>query len=351
MRLGLTLGYAGPQLGTTLSDLIDLPRIRECERLGYDSIWTAESWGTDAITPLTWVAAQTEKIRLGTAVLQLAGRSPANCAMTAMTLDALSGGRFILGLGTSGPQVVEGWHGVPFNRSLTWLREYVQIVRAIFEREAPLEFDGERYQIPYKGPGSTGQGKALKSMLHGRADLPIYTGSMAPKSQQMSAELADGCLMTCMHPERPEVLVDNFELGFERARAAGRQKSMANFDLAPTVVVAVGPIDEVIGPLKQQLALYIGGMGSRSKNFYKDYLSRVGFEAACEDIQRKFLAGQRKEAVAAVPDALVDALYLVGPKDRIRDRFARWKEAPIGSMMVGSSDLDTLRFVAELNAA
>ncbi len=347
MKLGLMLGYAGSQLDTTLQSIVDIERVQECERLGYDSVWTAESWGTDAITPLAWIGAQTSRIKLGTGIMQCPGRSPANAAMTAMTLDALSGGRFIMGVGTSGPQVVEGWHGVPFNKPLTWLREYVTIVRTIFERKGPLEFDGVRYQIPYHGPGSSGQGKALKSMIHGRANIPIYTGSMAPKSQQMSAELTDGCLLTCMHPGRADVLMENFNAGFAKA---GGDKGINSFDIAPTVVVAIGPPEQAMMPLKGQLALYIGGMGSKTKNFYKDYLSRVGFEAECQQVQDLFLSGKRKEAVMAVPDALVDAVYLVGSKDRIRDRFQRWKDAPIGTMMVGSSDIDTLRFVAELNS-
>ena len=347
MKLGLTLGYAGPQLNTTVEDLVNMERIGEVERLGYDSIWTAESWGNDAVTPLAWVGSQTSTIKLGTAVMQLPGRSPANAAMTAITMDTLSKGRFIMGLGTSGPQVVEGWHGVPFNKTLTWLREYVTIVKQIFAREAALKFEGERYQIPYRGEGSTGQGKPLKSMVHGRPDIPVYTGSMAPKSQTMSAELADGCLLTCMHPDRSDVLMENFNPGFEKA---GNGKGIDNFDIAPTVVVIIGDPQYAMTPCKMQLALYIGGMGSKNKNFYKDYLSRVGFEEACEKVQALFLEGKRDEAIAAVPDEMVDALYLVGSKDRIRDRFQRWKESPVGTLLVGSQDMDTLRFVAELNS-
>ena len=347
MKLGLMLGYAGKQLNNSLQNIVDIERVQECERMGYDSVWTAESWGTDAITPLAWIGAHTNKIKLGTGIMQCPGRSPANAAMTAMTLDALSGGRFIMGIGTSGPQVVEGWHGVPFNKSLTWLTEYVKIVKTVFKREAPLEFDGVRYQIPYNGPGSTGQGKPLKSMLHGRADIPVYTGSMAPKSQQMSAELADGCLLTCMHPERADVLMKNFDIGFERA---GNGKGLTNFDIAPTVLVIIGDREQAMMPAKSQLALYIGGMGSKKKNFYKDYLSRVGFEGECQKIQDLFYEGKRMEAIAAVPDELVDALYMIGSKDQIRERFQVWKEAPIGTMMVGTGDIDTLRFIAELNA-
>jgi alkanesulfonate monooxygenase SsuD/methylene tetrahydromethanopterin reductase-like flavin-dependent oxidoreductase (luciferase family) len=184
-------------------------------------------------------------------------------------------------------------------------------------------------------------------MVHGRPDIPVYTGSMAPKSQMMSAELADGCLLTCMHPDRSDVLMENFNPGFDKA---GNGKGIENFDIAPTVVVIIGDPQYAMMPCKMQLALYIGGMGSKTKNFYKDYLSRVGFEEACEKVQTLFLEGKRNEAVAAVPDEMVDALYLVGSKDRIRDRFQRWKESPVGTLLVGSQDMDTLRFVAELNS-
>jgi F420-dependent oxidoreductase-like protein len=278
--------------------------------------------------------------------MQLPGRSPANTAMTAMTLDALSGGRFILGMGTSGPQVVEGWHGVSFDKPLTWLREYVTIVRAIFAREKPLEFEGVRYQIPYRGPGATGLGKPLKSILHGRKDIPIYTGSMAPASQALSAEMCDGLLLTCMHPERFDVIEQNLQKGFEKA---GGGKSLATFDVAPAVAVIVGDdLDACRLPLKMSLALYIGGMGARDKNFYNDYIRKVGFEAEAIEIQNLFLDGKKNEAIAKVPDALVDALNLVGPKERIRDRFQVWKESKIGTMLVGTAQPEAVRLMAEL---
>ncbi len=339
MRLGLMLGYSGAKL--------DLPvaLVQEAEALGYDSVWTAEAWGSDAVTPLGYLAAVTERIKLGTAIMQVPGRSPANTAMTAMTLDALSKGRFLLGLGTSGPQVVEGWHGLPFTRPLTWLREYITIVRAIHERKEPLTFHGKKYRIPYDGPDATGQGKPLRSILHGRPDIPIYTGSMSPKSQAMSAEIADGCLLTCMHPGRPEVIEANLAKGL--ARVPGKRRE--DFDLAPTVAVVLNDdVDAARLPMKHQLALYIGGMGSKKKNFYKDYLCRVGFEEACERIQALFLAGKRHEAVAAVPDELVDTLYLVGPPGRIRERFSAWKDSGVGTLVVGSPDPRAVRLLAEL---
>jgi len=343
MRLGLMVGYSGAQIA------IDIGMIQEAERLGYDSVWTAEAYGSDAVSPLAWIAAQTTKIRLGTGIMQCPGRSPANTAMTAMTLDALSNGRFILGLGTSGPQVVEGWHGVPFNKPLTWLREYVTIVQKIFARDEPLVFEGERYQIPYRGPGSTGLGKPLKSIIHGRKDIPIYTGSMAPKSQAMAAEIAQGLLLTCMLPERFDVIEENLKEGFAKA---GNGKSLADFDVAPTVACIVGKdIDACRAPLKQSLALYIGGMGAKDKNFYNEYIRRVGFEAEAIKIQELYLAGKRKEAVAAVPDQLVDLLHLVGPPERIKERMQVWKASKVGTLIIGVQQPEAMRLVAELAAA
>jgi F420-dependent oxidoreductase-like protein len=340
MRLGLMVGYSGAQVA------VDINLVKEAESLGYDSVWSAEAWGSDAVTPLAWIGAQTTKIKLGTAIMQLPGRSPANTAMTAMTLDALSGGRFILGLGTSGPQVVEGWHGVPFDKPLTWMREYITIVRAILAREAPLEFSGVRYQIPYRGPGATGLGKPLKSILHGRKDIQIWTGSMAPKGQALSGEMADGVLLTCMHPERFDVIEANLQEGFAKT---GGKRSLANFEIAPTVAVIVGKdLDACRAPLKASLALYIGGMGAKEKNFYGEYIRRIGFEAEAVKIQTLFLEGKRNEAIAAVPDALVDALNLVGPPERIRDRFQAWKESKVTTMIVGAMQREAIRLLAEL---
>jgi F420-dependent oxidoreductase-like protein len=334
----MMVGYSGAQVS------IDIELIREAERLGYDSVWTAEAWGSDAVSPLAWIAAQTHKIKLGTGIMQLPGRSPANTAMTAMTLDALSNGRFILGLGTSGPQVVEGWHGVPFDKPMTWIREYVEIVRAILARDKPLEYAGQRYQIPYRGAGATGLGKPLKSILHGRSDIPIYLGAMAPKSQAQTAEIADGLLLTCMHPERFDVIDANVQEGFKKSG-----KTYENFDVAPTVAVIIGDdLDACRGPLKFSLALYIGGMGAKDKNFYKEYIERVGFGEAARKIQELYLAGRKGEAIAAVPDALVDALHLVGPKERIRDRFAAWKQSKVGTLIVGTQQPEAMRLMAEL---
>jgi F420-dependent oxidoreductase-like protein len=338
MKLGLMVGYSGAQVA------LDLDGIKEAEALGYDSVWTAEAWGSDAVSPLAWIGAHTTKIKLGTAIMQLPGRSPANTAMTAMTLDALSGGRFILGLGTSGPQVVEGWHGVAWHKPLTWQREYLAIVKLALAREAPLTFQGERYRIPYDGPDAAGLGKPLKSILHGRKDIPIFLGAMAPKGQELCGELCDGVLLTCMNPERPEVILDQVRAG--RAKVG---KTLDGFEVAPTVVVSIGDdLDACRRPFKEQLALYVGGMGAKEKNFYREYLSRVGFEAECAQILELFMAGKRKEAVAAVPDAMVDTLYLVGPRGRIKERFEAWKRSGVTTMIIGARDRESVRLAAEL---
>lgn len=340
MRLALMMGYSGANIS------FDFSMAQEAEALGFHSVWTAEAYGSDAVTPLAWIGAQTKTIKLGTAIMQLPARSPAMTAMTAMTLDALSGGRFLLGLGTSGPQVVEGWHGVPFGKPLTWLREYISIVRKILAREEKLTFEGERYQIPYRGPGSLGLGKPLKSIVHGRRDIPIYTGSMAPASQAFSAEVCDGLILTNLHPERSDVVEENLEKGFAKS---GGKKSLANFDLMSMVAVIVGDdLDACRQPLKWNLALYVGGMGARSKNFYNEYVRKIGYEETAEKVQALYLDGKKAEAAAAIPDELIDAFHLVGPPERIRERFQVWKRSKLGTMLVVAQQKEALRLIAEL---
>jgi F420-dependent oxidoreductase-like protein len=323
-----------------------LDLILEAERLGFDSVWTAEAYGSDAVTPLAWIGAQTTRIRLGTAIMQIPARTPAMCAMTAMTLDALSGGRFVLGLGPSGPQVVEGWHGVRYGKPLARTREYIQIIRSILKREKPVEFHGEEYDLPYTGAGATGLGKPLKSILHGRADLPIYTAAISPAGVKTAAEVADGFFPIWMSPEKWSVFAPYVEEGFKKA---GGGKSLANFDVAPFVTCIVGDdLEKCRNAVKPMLALYIGGMGARGKNFYNDYAKRLGYEEAAVRIQDAFLSGDRGAAMAAVPDALVDEVSLVGPRERIRDRIAAWKASPVGTMCLGTGQLDAVRTVAEL---
>ena len=340
MKLGIQIGLLGAHFS------IDVDLIKEAEKLGYDSVWSAEAYGSDAVTPLAWLASQTTKIKLGAGIMQLPGRTPANTAMTAMTLDTLSNGRFILGLGTSGPQVVEGWHGQAFYKPLTWMREYVTIVKKILARKEKLEFQGEHYQIPFTGEHSKGLGKPLKSILHATPNIPFYSGSMAPKGQSLSAEMMDGCLLVHMHPGRFDVIRPNFEDGFAKA---GGGKSFDNFDIAPTVPVIIGDdLDACRMPLKMSLALYLGGMGAKNKNFYNEYMRKVGFEEEAEKVQELYLAGKKNEAITAVTDEMIDTLYLVGPPDRIRERFQAWKDAPIGTMIIGTVQPEAVRLMAEL---
>jgi F420-dependent oxidoreductase-like protein len=334
MKLGLNLGYAPP--GTNPAELV--PLAQEAERLGFDSVWAAEAWGTDAVTVLAWIAAVTSRIRLGSAIMQIPGRSPANTAMTAATLDLMSGGRFILGLGTSGPQVVEGWHGQPWGKPLGKTREYVEIVRAALRREV-VEHEGEHYRIPYDGPDATGLGKPLKLMLRPlRADIPIYLAAIGPRNVALAAEIADGWLPIFVDPER-------FDDAFGASLAGARE----GFEIAASVTVLVGDdVQALRDALKPYLALYVGGMGSKGKNFYNALVRRYGWEAEAERIQELYLAGHQRDAIAAVPDALVDAVSLVGPKERIRDRLAAWRETPVTTLNVGSPQPEALRTLAEL---
>jgi F420-dependent oxidoreductase-like protein len=328
---------------------VDMDLVSEAERLGYDAVWAGEAYGSDAVTPIAWVLAQTNKIKAGTSIMQIPARTPACAAMTAMTLQAMSGNRFLCGVGPSGPQVVEGWHGVAFGKPLLRTREYIAIIRRILERKAPLEFAGEHYQIPYTGPGSTGLGKPLRSIIHGDPSLRIYTASFAPAGLRTAGEVADGVLPFFMSPERPETITAPVLEGIAKA---GEQKTLADFDIAPYVRIAMG--DDLAAcrdAIRPQLALYIGGMGARSKNYYNDLTKRLGYEAAAVEIQNHFLAGRRKEAEAAVPDALIDEISLVGSKERIRDRLTAWKEIAkdhrVGTLLLVGATAEALRAVAE----
>jgi F420-dependent oxidoreductase-like protein len=353
MRLGLSAGPSTSQIS------LDMPLILEAERLGFDSVWTSESYGSDAVVPLAWIGAQTSRIRLGSGILQMPARTPAMTAMTAMTLDSLSGGRFLMGIGPSGPQVVEGWHGLAYGKPLARTREYIAIVRQILARQAPLEFEGELYRIPYRGPDATGLGKPLKSILHGRRDLPIYTASIGPAGIALSAEIADGVIPAWMSPDKFELFGEPLERGFAKANTSasaepvephGRApKSMTTFDLAPIVPVVVGDdLEACRAPVKMMLALYIGGMGARGKNFYNDYAKRLDYVEAADKIQTLYLGGDRGGAIAQVPDALVDEIALVGPAARIRERAQAWKASPVTTMILGTVQPEALTLMAEI---
>ncbi|MFO7553272.1 MAG: LLM class F420-dependent oxidoreductase [Haliea sp.] len=342
MKLGILLGYSGKQID------IPIDLIRQAESMGYDSVWTAEAYGNDAVTAAAWVLAQTEKIRVGTAIMQMPARSPAMCAMTAMSLDQLSGGRFIVGLGASGPQVVEGWHGVPYGKPVTRTREYIQIMRKIMAREGPVEFQGEMYQLPNTGAGTTGLGKPLKSILAGNPDIPIYTASITPAGLRCAGEVADGVFPVWMDPNKFSILGEHIQKGMD---SAGNGKSLADFDIAPFVSVAVNDdLDAAYDSLRPWLALYIGGMGAKNKNFYNDYATRAGYGDVAERIQDLYLSGKKAEAEALVPNQLLDEVALVGPRERVIERLADWKAAgkrgEVGTMLLGVHDPAVLELFA-----
>ncbi|NDH41920.1 MAG: LLM class F420-dependent oxidoreductase [Gammaproteobacteria bacterium] len=341
MKLGFLLGYSGKQIH------IPIELIKQAESMGYDSVWTAEAYGNDAVTSAAWVLAQTTKIRVGTAIMQMPARTPAMCAMTAMSLDQLSGGRFIVGLGASGPQVVEGWHGVPYGKPVTRTKEYIQIMRKIFEREGPVEFDGQMYQMPNQGEGTTGLGKPLKSIL-AATEIPIYTASITPAGLRCAGEVADGVFPVWMDPNKYDVLGEAIGQGFEKA---GNGKSLKDFDVAPFVTVAMNDdLDAAYDSLRPWLALYIGGMGAKNKNFYHEYATRMGYGEAADQIQDLYLSGKKAEAEALVPNALLDDVSLIGPRERIIERLGPWKEAgkrgEVGSMLVGVQDPAVLELLA-----
>jgi F420-dependent oxidoreductase-like protein len=342
MKLGLLLRYKGD--GSLRMDLV-----HEAERLGYESVWSSEAYGSDAVAPAAWVLAQTSRIKVGTGIMQIPARTPACAAMTAISLQALSSDRFLLGIGPSGPQVIEGWHGVPYGKPLARTKEYIAIIRKIFAREAPLEHQGEHYQIPYTGPGASGLGKPLKSMAKPRSGLKIYTAAFAPAGLRTAGEVADGVLPIFVNPEKPDEIAKHV---LEGMAAAGRPQSLAEFDIAPYVRVSMGPdVQKCRDALKPELALYIGGMGARTKNFYNDYVKRLGYEAEAVKIQEAYLSGRKEEAMAMVPDKLIDETALIGPPDRIKERLKAWKDGSrgnrIGTMLLGGADIDALRVIAE----
>ncbi|MGW6689227.1 LLM class F420-dependent oxidoreductase [Streptomyces sp. NPDC054961] len=335
MRLGLALGYWGRSPNP---DHLDLAA--EAENLGYDSVWTAEAWGSDAFTPLTWIAAHTSRIRLGTAIAQMAARTPTATAMQALTLDHLSGGRMMLGLGLSGPQVVEGWYGRPFPSSpLTATREYVDVIRQVLRREGPVELDGRFHSHPYRGADGAGIGKPLKPITHPlRADLPLLLGAEGPKNIAQTTRIADGWLPLYWSPTRTDVY---------RASLADLPEG---FMIAPMARAKVcDDVAEGLLPVKAMLGFYIGGMGHAARNFHADLMGRMGYEEEAHRVQELFLAGRREEAVLAVPDAFADEISLIGPRERIAERLELWRKGPVTDLLVTAPDPHTLRVLAELN--
>jgi F420-dependent oxidoreductase-like protein len=346
MKLGVHIGYWG--LGLTREDQLEI--VQEAERLGYDSVWAAEAYGSDAATILGWIAGQTSRIKIGSAIFQMPGRSPAMTAMTAATLDQLSEGRMLLGIGSSGPQVAEGWHGQRFARQLQRTREYIAVVRKALDRER-LEFHGETLELPLPD----GPGKALKLTIAPVQDrIPIYLAAIGPNNTKLAGEIADGWIPTLLSPEH----VAQFRPLLEEGAARVDGKTLDGFDIAPTVnVMVTDDLETARNVMRPFIALYVGGMGSREKNFYNEVVQRYGFEKAAKEVQDLYLEGKRDEAMAAIPDELIDTVSLAGPKDFVRDRLAVYRDAGVGTLGVTpmafkkEERLEQLRLIAELAAA
>ena len=337
MKLGLMLGYSGAEMR------LPIERVQLAERLGYDSVWTAEAYGSDAITPLAYIAAHTERIRLGTAVIQLAGRTPANAAMSMATVDKLAGGnRVICGIGVSGPQIVEGWYGQPWGRPYYRMRDYVQIMKKIFAREEPVSHEGEEISLPYTGPGAMGVGKPLKSILHMNPDIPIWLGTGMESTVRLTAEIADGWLPLGYVPESAPLYERWIGEGLARS---GRRRDQFEIQ-AMSQVEVTDDVQSALDRLKPGIALYVGGIGHRNKNFHKEMMVRRGFGEAAERIQELYLAKRKDEAIAAVPDEFVDQGALVGPEERIRKRFRAWEDSGASGLTI-SGDERAIRFMAE----
>ncbi|MCJ7670957.1 MAG: LLM class F420-dependent oxidoreductase [Acidimicrobiia bacterium] len=335
MKLGLQFGYwtAAPRPAREL-----VAAATAAEDLGFDSIWTGESWSSDAFSPLAAVAAATSKVKLCTGIAQISARTPTAMAMHAMTLDGLSDGRACLGIGVSGPQVVEGWYGRPFSKPLARTREYVQIIRDAIARAEPVSNDGEHYPLPYRGDGALGLGKPLKMITHPlRNEIPIFLGAEGPKNVALAAEIADGWVPLYYSPYRTDV----YEANLDGVKPG--------FEIAVNVFVNVNDdVSEALWPVKATLGFYIGGMGAKTKNFHTELMARMGFEEDAHRIQDLFFEGKRDEAILAVPDAFADEISLVGPKERIAERLEAWQATPVTTMLVGGSDEPTMRLLADL---
>ncbi len=337
MKLGLSLGYSGAYLN------IPLKKVQLAERLGYDSVWTAEAYGSDAITPLAYIAAHTERIRLGTGVIQLAARTPANAAMAFATLDQLAGGnRAICGIGVSGPQIVEGWYGQPWGRPYYRIKDYVAIMKKIFAREEPVTHEGKEISLPYTGEGALGIGKPLKSILHMNPDIPICLGTGMESNVRLTAEIADGWLPLGFVPETSSLYDDWIGEGLAKGGKTPDQFERQ----AGTSVQVTDDVKGALDRLKPGIALYVGGMGHKNKNFHKEMMIRRGYGDAAERIQELYLAKRKEEAIAAVPDEFVDQGALVGPKDRIAGRFRDWEDSGLTGLTI-SGDEEAVRFMAE----
>jgi F420-dependent oxidoreductase-like protein len=347
MKLGLQLGYWGAQPPTNHAELV-----AAAEESGFDAIFTAEAWGSDAFTPLAWWGRETERVRLGTSIVQMSGRSPASIAMHALTLDHLSNGRVVLGMGVSGPQVVEGWYGQPFGKPLARTREVVDIIRKVLAREGPVTNDGPHHPLPFTGEGSVGLGKPLKPIVHPlRADIPIWLGAEGPKNVAQTAEIADGWIPIFYTPKSAGMYGPWLDEGFARP---GARRTRDDFEIAATchvqVVASATEKAGVIEAMKPVVALYMGGMGAKDQNFHKQVFERMGYEAITDQVQELFLAGDRDAATALIPDELVDDMHIIGTEGEVKETVAAWAETGVTTLMLSASSADEVRRIAEVLA-
>lgn len=347
MKLGLQLGYWGAQPPQGVGDLV-----HAAEDAGFDALFTAEAWGSDAFTPLAWWGRETTRLRLGTSIVQMSGRTPTSIAMHALTLDHLSGGRVVLGMGVSGPQVVEGWYGQPFAKPLARTREVVDIIRQVLAREAPVSNDGPHHPLPYTGPGSVGLGKPLKPIVHPlRADIPIWLGAEGPKNVAQTAEIADGWIPIFYTPRTADMYRPWLDEGFGRPAA---RRTREDFEIAATchlqVTSSAAERQAVVGALKPMVALYMGGMGAKEQNFHKDVFDRMGYEKISGDVQELYLAGRRGEATKLIPDELVDEMHIIGDAGFVRERVAQWEGTGVTTLLLSLRTPDEVRQVAEVLA-
>jgi F420-dependent oxidoreductase-like protein len=342
LKLGLSTGYWGAGVPAGVAD-----QIRTAQELGFDSLWTAEAYGSDALTPLAWWGASTTSIRLGTSIIQMSARTPTAVAMAAMTLDHLSGGRVVIGLGASGPQVVEGWYGEPYARPLERTREYVQILRSVWRRDEPVSFSGKQYQLPLVG--GTGLGKALKSTVHPlRSDIPVFLGAEGPKNVALAAEICDGWLPLFFAPSQDDFYRQCLTTGFAARAASGDSRPTAGFEVAsPVTVIVNDDVEAAADMLRPMLALYMGGMGAKGQNFHFDVFARMGYEDVADRVQELYLAGRKADAIAAIPTALCEEVALIGPREKVREDLARWEDSCV-TMLLLSGPPHVLRTVHEL---
>jgi F420-dependent oxidoreductase-like protein len=348
MKLGLQLGYWGAQPPANTAELV-----AAAEESGFDAIFTAEAWSSDAFTPLAWWGRETSRVRLGTSIVQMSGRTPTSIAMHALTLDHLSGGRLILGMGVSGPQVVEGWYGQPFSKPLARTREVVEIIRKVLAREAPVTNDGPHYPLPFNGEGALGLGKPLKSIVHPlRADIPIWLGAEGPKNVAQTAEIADGWIPIFYTPGSAAMYQPWLDEGFARP---GARRTRETFEITATCHVEItadnGPSKQaVVEAMKPVIALYMGGMGAKEMNFHHQVFTRMGYGELADEVQRLFLSGEKDKATAMIPNELVDDMHIIGDAGYVKERVAQWEETGVTTLLISGRSAEEIRKIAEVLA-